>query len=278
MKCFTKKPRGFLAFIVMLAVFISLAPPAVALDVEDVVEAGMREALSEAGMRRQDAERVARQYLFIGTVIIKNFQPGSLAEEEEFLSVSKNAGISLGKALGVTHRLYGTSKLQDTATVMMHSARAGVLPEVASDTFSTLILNGYAFDASISLLHEISEAVRSMKAADGGSAICGTIMANATENVTLGELKREIVVSVDQERARQRALIAKNEEERRRRDSGGGKGDDRVASSSGGESGVSPTADGGEGIGKGGDESSSGGAPGGEQRQAGSSESDSKNH
>ncbi|MDR1885561.1 MAG: hypothetical protein LBQ56_04745 [Synergistaceae bacterium] len=262
-----KKPLARLAFIAVLVCSCLVPYAASAVEVEEAVEAGMREALSGAGLSDSDAVRIARQYMFMGTVMIKNTQPSSLEEEEEFLNQSRTVGESLGHALGITHRLYGYNKLQETATVMMHSVRAGVRPDVAAETYSALAANGYAFDASVSLLHEISEAVRTMRADDGGAAICATIGQKALENETLGSLKMAVVTAVEQERARQLAILAKNEEERRRRDSGGDRDGEQVASSGGGNNGGEgggPSGTSGGDVGKGGGESDPGGAEDGQ--------------
>jgi uncharacterized membrane protein YgcG len=230
-------------------------------DVERAIEAGMRAALSGVGLGGADTERIARQYLFIGSVMIKNVSVSSLEEEEEFLRQSEEVGRALGTALGITSTLYGDNRLEETATVMMHSVRAGVSAEVASNTYSVLATSGYAFEAATSLLHEVSEAVRNMRSDDGGASVCGGIQARAIKNETLGSLRREITLAIDREREKQIAILAKNDMERRKHN--GSDNGDKTASSQGGGTGSSgENTSGGGDVGKAGGESSSGGSSG----------------
>ena len=240
--------RSFVSLAV-LAVLSLLSQPNIAAssDVEGVIEAGMRAGLSGVGLSGADTERIARQYLFIGSVMIKNVPISSLEQEEEFLRQSEEVGRALGTALGITSTLYGGNKLEETATVMMHSVRAGVSPEIASNTYSVLAASGYAFEAAASLLHDVSEAVRAMRSDDGGASLCGAIRARAMKNETLGSLRREITLAVEREREKQLAILAKNDMERRKHN-----GSDGGMSSSGESSGG-----GGGDVGKAGGESSS---------------------
>ncbi|MDR3354276.1 MAG: hypothetical protein LBO21_04505 [Synergistaceae bacterium] len=250
--------RGNLKSLILAAVLAALsllASPDIgaASDVERSIEDGMRAALSDVGLSGAETERIARQYLFIGSVMIKNVQISSLEEEEEFLRQSEEVGRSLGTALGITSTLYGANRLEETATVMMHSVRAGVSPDVAAKTYSVLATSGYAFDAAASLLHEVSETVRAMRSDDGGKSVCGAIQARALKKETLGTLRREITLALERERERQLAILAENDRERRKHNGSDGGG--KMASSQGDGGGSSS---GGGDVGKAGGESSAG--------------------
>jgi hypothetical protein len=247
------------ALLVVLSVFAQHGAASVS-DVEEVLEAGMKEALSGVGLSDLDTERIARQYLFIGSVMIKNVPISSLEEEEELLRQSEDVGKALGAALGITNMLYGSSRLDETATLMMHSVRAGISPEVVSKTYSVLATSGYAFEAATSLLHEVSEAVRVMRADDGGEEVCGAIQEKALENAPLGSRKMEITIAIEREREKTLAIRAKNERERRKHD--GSNEGDRKASSGGVMGSPGGISGGGGDVGKSGGESSSGGQDG----------------
>ncbi|MDR1482858.1 MAG: hypothetical protein LBI74_09545 [Synergistaceae bacterium] len=256
------KDLTILVLLTLIALLSTLAHPSAASvsDVEEIIEAGMKEALSSVGLSGLETERIARQYLFIGSVMIKNAPISSLEEEEELLRQSENTGRALGAALGITSMLYGGSRLDETATVMMHSVRAGVSPDIASKTYSVLATSGYAFEAATSLLHEVSEAVRVMRLDDGGDSVCGAIRAKALENAPLSSLKMEITTAMERERERELAILARNEKERRKHDGSGESG--RAASSQGGGGGGMGSPGGGGDVGKAGGENSSGGQDG----------------
>jgi hypothetical protein len=237
---------------VIAALFLFRTAPLLASEVETALERSMREFLVKAGIQERTADGIAKRYMFMGTVMIRNTEHISAADDDALLAQSEKTGAALGKALGFAYRVYGDKKLQDAATVMMHSVRAGLLAETASETFTSLAANGYAFDATVAILHETSELVRASRLPDAGVALCAQIRKMASEKEKVQSLQKEIKIATKREKDRQESLMAKKEAERKRRNDGSGR--DRLASDRKGESsapGVSKGGSSGSVAGKG---------------------------
>jgi hypothetical protein len=220
--------RRFLA--VAFAIIILLMQPsfARASDVEAILEQGMRESLMRIGINARTADGIARRYMFIGTVMLQNPRHFSVADEDALALQSEKTGVALGKALGYAYNVYGDKKLQDAATVMMHSVRAGVLVDAASETFSALAANGYAFDAAVSVLHETSELVRSSLLPDRGAALCARIRKMAAGKEKVQAVRKEILLASEREKTRQETMLAAKREADRK-EINAGKDRDRIA-------------------------------------------------
>lgn len=225
---------------IVLALFLFVVLAAVAsaeaYDIETTIEKSMTAALLSSGLDEAASLKIARQYMFMGTVMISKAQLSSDNEGERLYAEAEKTGLALGRALAGVMMVYGDSKLEETARVMMHSVRAGVPADVAADTFVTLAENSYAFDASVAVLHDVSEIVRSLRMQDAGRALCKKVQSLATENVSVGGLEKEILLSARSEKSKQARILAQKEAERIRRDNAGGSnrtGRDSVASSPG---------------------------------------------
>ncbi|MDR3254131.1 MAG: hypothetical protein LBT31_01005 [Synergistaceae bacterium] len=256
----------------------------------------MKESIVKTGISSKKADGIAQRFMFIGAVMIRNSQHISIADDDAFLAQSEKTGRALGKALGCAYNIYGEKKLQDAATVMMHSVRAGVLAETASETFTSLAANGYAFDAVVSLLHDASEFVRSSLLPDNGVALCSQIRRMADHKAPIQHLASEIKLASDRENLRQTNLLAQKEANRNKRESArssGGGGTTARRNGSNGSGGASASATGGrasggdssggggdssggsngDGSGSGGDSGSSNSGSGGDSGSGGSSSS-----
>jgi hypothetical protein len=219
---------------VVAALLLFRAAPLLASEVETALERSMREFLVKAGIEERTADGIAKRYMFMGTVMIRNAEHISAADDDAILAQSEKTGAALGKALGFAYKVYGDKKLQDAATVMMHSVRAGLLAETASETFASLAANGYAFDATVAILHETSELVRASRLPDAGVALCAQIRKMASGKEKVQFLQKEIKIASKRERDRQESLMAQKEAERKKRSDGNGR--DRLAADRKGES------------------------------------------
>jgi hypothetical protein len=227
--------RRFLA--AFFAIILFMQPSfAQASEIETILERGMRESLLKVGINKRTADGVAKRYVFIGTVMLQNPRHFSVADGNALVAQSEKTGAALGKALGYAYNVYGDKKLQDAATVMMHSVRAGVLVESASETFSALAANGYAFDAAVSILHETSELVRASLLPDRGAALCAQIRRMAASKEKVQAVQKEIMLASAKEKERQATMMAaKQEADRKKRSNSGG--GDRVAAERNGSGG-----------------------------------------
>lgn len=223
--------RRFIA--AAFAIILLMQPSfAGAYDIEAILEQGMRESLMRVGINARTADGIARRYMFIGTVMLQNPRHFSVADEDALALQSEKTGAALGKALGYAYNIYGDKKLQDAATVMMHSVRAGVLVDAASETFSALAANGYAFDAAVSVLHETSELVRSSLLPDRGAALCARIRRMAVNKEKVQTVRKEILLASEREKTRQGTMLAAKREADRK-GVNAGKDRDRMAADRG---------------------------------------------
>ncbi|MDR1916877.1 MAG: hypothetical protein LBQ58_09920, partial [Synergistaceae bacterium] len=210
---------------IVCVLLLTLLPvsPLEARDVEQSVEDGIRNALTDAGLNNDAAVRFARQYLFIGTVMINDKYLDLTGDGRTLESRSMEAGYALGSALASAHKVYGGKKLQETANIMMHAVRAGVSPLIASGTYATLAEGGYHFEETLAILHETSEAVRVTRVSDGGEEFSKRVCALAAKRAPVNKVRKEIIASIDRERTRQKDLLARNEREliRKNRAKGG---------------------------------------------------------
>lgn len=226
--------RHIRIFLLALSCSILLCQsPVVASTLEGVVEENMRASLTERGLDERLAVKISRQYVFMGTVMINKTQFASENEHDILLNLAARTGGALGAVLADSYLIYGETKLQETASVMMHSARAGVFPEVASRTFSELAKNGYAFDATVSIVHDASELVRALRMPDGGEVMCARIMSLAGKNEPVGSLKNDIELLARKEVQKQKTLLAKKEAERKKKEARGGNGERSLTASNG---------------------------------------------
>ncbi|MDR1514498.1 MAG: hypothetical protein LBS45_02285 [Synergistaceae bacterium] len=245
--------RRFLA--VSFAIAFLLTPSLVlASEIESIIELSMKESLVAVGVQGRVSDAVAKRYVFIGTVMLSTPRYFSAENSAALIAQSEKTGAALGKALGCAYNVYGDKKLQDTATVMMRSVRAGLVAETAAATFATLAENGYAFDAVVSILHEASELVRASLLPDRGTALCARIRKLASGKEKVQSLQKEIMFASVRERERQEKLLAQNTPDVKER---GGNGDrapsSRRASSSGsgGSSAIASSAAGNSTAGRG---------------------------
>jgi hypothetical protein len=214
--------------------FFSL--PLFASDVETGLESGMMDSLVESGVNLRAAGEIAQRFMFMGTVMIRS-APRFSAEDGETLAVqAEKIGKALGRALGNFFMIYGEEKLQDTATVMMRSVRAGLDADAASYALCTLAAHKYTFDAAASLLHETSELARSVMFQDNGAALCAQIRRMAAVEDPVNDIKKEIYLAARKEIARQQALLAQKENERVQHGGEGGKSASRSSGSARGAS------------------------------------------
>lgn len=219
---------------------LMLASIAGAYDIEGTIEKSMKDSLLSAGLDEITSLRIARQYMFIGTVMIGKTQLSTDSEGDMLFAQAEETGSALGRALAGTRLIYGNSKLEEIAWVMMKSTRAGIPAGTAADTFVTLAENSYTFDAAVSVLDRVAEVVRSMRMHDAGKALCHKIQSLADESVSVGEIENEILVSARNEKNKQAMILAKKEAERLKRDNAGGSDsrdgrDSSVASAGGNE-------------------------------------------
>ncbi|MDR3321271.1 MAG: hypothetical protein LBS93_02395 [Synergistaceae bacterium] len=216
----------------LFSIFIScalfLASPVSASEIEDILEESMKEALVKTGIADNAANGIAQRFMFIGAVMIKNSEHLSVADNDALFAQADNTGRAFGKALGFAYKIYGDKKLQDAATVMMHSVRAGVSTETAAETFTVLAVNGYAFDAAVSLLHDASEFVRSSLLPDNGVSLCEQIRKMASGKEPMQTMINEIRLASNREELRQERLLAQKEAERNKREAGGNGGSSSV--------------------------------------------------
>ncbi|MDL2263952.1 hypothetical protein LJC31_04800 [Synergistaceae bacterium OttesenSCG-928-I11] len=266
---------------VFLTILFAIACPmgAGASTLEEIVEESLYNTLREEGIGDLIAGRISARYVFMGSVMINKVQ---FDDGEALFSQAQLTGQALGTALATAYLQYGEKALQETASVMMLSVRAGVAPEVAAATLAVLAQNGYAFDASTEIMHEASEIVRALKPNDGGSAICAEISDMIHEQVSVGKLRSEMSSLAEREKNRQRRLIAMREAEKRKKDNQGGEGERSAsaskgdknggASSSGNDSGANDNSDGASAAGAGrGDSSASGSESAGNDSASGTS-------
>ncbi|MDR1472857.1 MAG: hypothetical protein LBS75_10090 [Synergistaceae bacterium] len=277
--------KGLLkAMCALLALMLAVSPLAAG-EVEDFVEDGIKRALLDSGMKGAETFRIARQYVFIGTVMISGKYLNFSEDAGALDSVSAETGYALGSALAVTRGIYGDKKLQDTANIMMLSARAGISPATASTTFETLAVNGYSFEEALSILRETAEAVRVIRGPDGGETFSKRICDLAANRAPASGVKSEISSLAERERTRQKELLAKNEMERMKNlgpASGGDGGDPGRRSgnsSQSSRSAVSKNPSGGDGgaasaAGSSGGGESSESSPSGNSSEGGSGSSD----
>lgn len=202
------------------------------------IEKSLKDALVKTGMQNTLAVKMSQRFLFMGTVMIRNVPPATLEGEEDLLAQAKRNGEALGIALGNSHKVYKDEKLQETAAMMMHAVRAGLLPETAAETFSAFALHGYAFDASAALVHEAAEAVRTSRFSDSGVELCRQLRKMVSEKEPVQDMKKQVLVAVRREQAKQKELLAQKQKERevresRRNDESGSREPTTVASKPG---------------------------------------------
>ena len=262
------KMRIRIAF-VFVTILIAVACPmgAGASTLEEIVEESLYNTLREEGIGDLIAGRISARYVFMGSVMINKVQ---FDDGEALFNQAQLTGRALGTALATAYLQYGEKALQETASVMMLSARAGVVPEVAATTFAVLAQNGYAFDASIEIMHEASEIVRVLKPNDGGGAICAEISGMVQEQVSVGKLRSEMLSFAEREKNRQKQLIAMREAERRKKDNRGGDGERSASSSKGDKNGGSSSSGSGSGANGNSDGASAAGAGRGDSSNSGS--------
>ncbi|MDR1020691.1 MAG: hypothetical protein LBL73_08030 [Synergistaceae bacterium] len=223
--------RVLAAFIV---VALLLCPSLVsASEIESAIEQSMRDTLIKAGIQGKTADGIARRYMFIGTVMLSTPRYVPAETASALLAQSEKTGTALGKALGTAYRVYGDKKLHDTASLMMRSVRAGLIAETASETFSVLAGNGYAFDAAVSVIQQASEFVRASSLPDRGVALCAQIRKLAAGREKIQVLQKEIVLASAREKEKQRVLMAQKEAEMREKGGRGGSGGDMIAAGAG---------------------------------------------
>jgi hypothetical protein len=209
------------------AILLLLTPSLVsASEIESIIELSMKESLVMTGVQERVSGAIARSYVFMGAVMLSTPRYFSAENSAALIAQSEKTGAALGKALGYAYKVYGDKKLQDAATVMMHSVRAGLAAETAAETFAALAGNGYAFDAAVSILHETSEFVRASLLPDRGSAFCAHIRKLAAGKEKVQSIQKEIVLASVREKARQEKLLAQRAPVKRER---GGNGE-RAAS------------------------------------------------
>lgn len=265
------KIRFGVVFILLTALCV-LCPPAAGASstLEEIVERSMSDALHEEGIGDLIAGRISARYVFMGSVMINKIQ---FDDGEALFNQAQLTGRALGAALAASYMQYGVDALQETASVMMLSARAGVTPEAAADTFTALARNGYALDASVEIMRETAETVRALKSNDGAAAICTKISSMAAAQAPIGELRGEILSIAKREKDRQRQLIAMQEAERRKRENQGGGGEGSASASRGGGNEGGSSSEGASGSGGSGGSSggaSAAGAGGGDSSEGGS--------
>ena len=251
----------------LILLSLVLAAPAVASDLEGAIMQGMTEAMLDRGLRAGAARKISHEFLFMGTMLVRNTtKPFSVEEEELHLQQAVLAGKAMGDALSSAYLSYGDRKLQETASLMMRSVRAGASPQLVAATFSALAEKGYAYDAAVSILHETAEVVRSLQLSDGGLVVYERIRENALAEASIGSLSNEVRAAVREIQAERERLLAKSEAERRLREMRGGNEDGRArgGSSAGAGSGGSASAAGGNDNSSAGDSGNdAGGASGG---------------
>ena len=225
--------------VALLAIMLSLcASLASASEIESSIEQSMRDAIVKAGVQGKAADGIARRYMFIGTVMLSSPRYAPAETASALLAQSEKTGAALGKALGNAYMTYGDKKLHYTATLMMRSVRAGLIAETAAETFSVLAANGYAFDATVAIIQQTSEFVRSSSLSDRGVALCAQIRKLAAGQEKAQTLQKAIVLAASREKEKQRILMAQKEAEMRAKD--GRDGSDRVASRTNGSQQANP--------------------------------------
>lgn len=233
-----KYEKIILPVLLMILLLLFSASPLRASTIEETVEESMKATLIEQGIDAGMAGKISKQYLFMGTVMINKTRFSVVGEDDLLLESASKTGTALGNALAASYSVYGGDKLQETASVMMHSTRAGVLAETASETFEVLARNGYAFDSAVSTIHQASELVRALRLSDSGNSLCASIRMMASENIPIDSLKNAIVVMAEKEVQKHKQLLAQRETERKKIDNRGGEGaESRSMSASRGENG-----------------------------------------
>ena len=214
--------RLLTVLVALLLAMLVLPSFAVAYDIEGTIEKSMTDSLLSAGLDEITSLRIARQYMFIGTVMIGKTQLSTASEGDALFTEAEEIGLALGRALAGAKLVYGDSKLEEIAWVMMKSVRAGVPADMAAGTFVALAGNSYTFDAAVSVLDRVAEVVRSIRMQDAGKALCYRIQSLAGDNVSVGAIEKEILVTVRTEKNKQARILAKKEAERLKRDNAGG--------------------------------------------------------
>jgi hypothetical protein len=267
------KKRIFTAIFLILTAVLLTSSPARASSVtaiENLMKESMYDALRLEGIGEQLAWRISESYVFMGTVMINKVQFEENGDGDDIRDRASSTGQALGAALAASYMQYGGDALQETASVMMLSTRAGMTPETASYVFAILSRNGYGLDALVGVMREASEIVRGLKPNDGGASIRDQISGMALTRTPPDELRYTILSAAEREKERQRQLLAQKEMERIKRDSRGSDGE-RSASSSG-RGGGAPSGGGSSGNNAGGNASA---ASAGRGNASGSSENDS---
>lgn len=213
-----KNTRKYL-YVTLFLLVLTAIPAFGANQVGRTIEKSLKDALVKTGMQNTLAVKMSQRFLFMGTVMIRNVPPATLEGEEDLLAQAKRNGEALGIALGNSHKVYKDEKLQETAAMMMHAVRAGLLPETAAETFSAFALHGYAFDASAALVHEAAEAVRTSRFSDSGVELCRQLRKMVSEKEPVQEMKKQVLVAVRREQAKQKELLAQKQKEREVRES-----------------------------------------------------------
>ena len=207
---------------IALSCILFFQVPLFASDVELWLESCMIDSLVESGVNSRAAGEIAQRFMFMGTVMIRNAPQFSVDDEEALAAQAEKIGKALGRSLGNSFMVYGEEKLQDTATVMMRSVRAGLDADAASYALYSLAVHKYTFDAAASLLHETSELVRSVMFQDNGVALCAQIRRMASAKDPVNDIKKEIYLAARKEIARQQAMLAQQKENERDRHGGDG--------------------------------------------------------
>ncbi|GHV27746.1 hypothetical protein FACS1894167_03290 [Synergistales bacterium] len=268
----------------LLAASASVAEAAVPNGVEAVIEQSMRRALASEGLDAKSASGIAKRYTFIGTVIIiKNIDA---LDEEGLLARAEQTGDVLGRALGVVYKVYGSRNLDETASAIMHTARAGISPYAAERAISALALNGYPFESSLSAVNETVEFARFDISPQATAGLFNIVSKMAAAKEPVQNMRSAMLASVKAERAKQEALLAQRVyKERMANSKGGGNGGSSnkngrssasAASNNGGSSsGSASSAGGASGSGSGsgtagGAAGNSGGSSGGDGGNSGS--------
>jgi uncharacterized membrane protein YgcG len=217
---------------------------------ESIMKESMYDALRQAGIGDRLAAQISERYVFMGTMMVNKVWFDESDGGDDMLDGTRSTGRALGAVLAASYMQYGVDALQETASVMMLSTRAGMSPEAAAGAFVILAQNDYGLDSSIEIMREASEIVRGLKPSDGGAAICSQVVDMARTQTPAGELRGEILSAAEREMERQRQLLALKEMERIKNDNKGGDGNsggDGGSSASGGNGGGASAASAGGG-------------------------------
>ncbi|GHV50693.1 hypothetical protein FACS1894216_03350 [Synergistales bacterium] len=223
MRIFRFGAAALLLMLALLAASASVAEAAVPNGVEAVIEQSMRRALASEGLDAKSASGIAKRYTFIGTVIIlKNIDA---LNEEGLLARAEQTGDVLGRALGVVYKVYGSRNLDETASAIMHTARAGISPYAAERAISALALNGYPFESSLSAVNETVEFARFDISPQATAGLFNIVSKMAAAKEPVQNMRSAMLASVKAERAKQEALLAQRVyKERMANSKGGGNG------------------------------------------------------